>query len=77
MDLKNLDYTADNFIYVRKNTYDIQKFACPNSVFDKVVAITMKRFGKKVEIEKEDSRHEELLMQILEKLESMDRKLEN
>ena len=72
-----MDYTADNFIYVRKNTYDIRKFACPNSVFNKVVAITMKRFGKKVEIERDESRHEELLMQILEKLDSMDRKLEN
>ena len=75
MDLKNLDYTADNFIYVRKNTYDIQKFACPNSVFNKAVAITMKRFGKMVEIEKEESKQTELLGQILDRLESMEKKL--
>ena len=76
MDLKNLDYASDNFIYVRRNNHDTRKFACPNSVFNKVVAITMKRFGKKVEIEKEESKQTELLGQILDRLESKEKKLE-
>ena len=75
MDLKNLDYTTDNYIYLKKDTYAVQQFACPNSVFNKVVEITMKRFYKKLEIEKKESKQQKLLEQILDKLGSLERRL--
>ena len=75
--MKNLDYTSANFIYVRNENCDIRKHACPNSVFNKVVAITMKRFSQKIEMYKEDPKQKELMTGILDKLVAIEKRLEN
>ena len=76
MDLRNLDYTSENFLYAKRNGKIVRKICCPNQVFNKVVSIAM----KKLSIEKGKSvnhefRVQSILQQILDKLALIERKI--